>query len=406
MPIQAVIGQAQEYLRAQNISGWLLYDYRNMNPIFWDTVGQIPNVTRPCWLWIAAEAPPRLLVSYVDQGRFTHLGIETTLFVSRQDMTAKLGDLISPLPPRGRVREGASSGVNRIAMEYSPQGALPRVSRIDAGTMELVRSFGVEVVSSADLLQHATQRWSDEQLESHLAAARALGSIVLQSFRRIGDTIDDSPTEFDIAEFIRQCFIEEGMVVTDGPVVAANAHAADPHFEPTEENTSVIRRGDWVLIDLWTRQPHEDAMFADITWTAFVGENPTPRHRQVFDAVIGGRDAAVELLERARGEGRTLEGWELDAAARDHITKAGFGDYFNHRLGHSLGREVHSNAVNLDGWETRDTRKLIPGIAVTIEPGIYLPGEFGVRSEIDLFMGDNGPQITTQVQRDVVLIEA
>ena len=392
MSIQAVIAQAQEYLRAQNISGWLLYDYRNMNPIFWDTVGNIANVTRPCWLWIAADSPPRLLVSYVDQGRFTHLGIETTLFVSRQDMTAKLGDMLA--------------GADRIAMEYSPQGALPRVSRIDAGTLELVRSFGVEVVSSADLLQHATQRWNGEQLQSHLAAADALGDIVLQAFRRVGDTIDESPTEFDIAEFIRQRFIEEGMVVTDGPVVAANAHAADPHFEPTEENSSVIRRGDWILIDLWTRQPHEDAMFADITWTAFVGDSPTPRHRQVFDAVIGGRDAAVEMLEQAHRKGKTLEGWQLDAAAREYITQAGFGDYFNHRLGHSLGREVHSNAVNLDGWETHDTRQLIPGVAVTIEPGIYLPGEFGVRSEIDLFMGDSGPRITTQVQRDVVLIDA
>ena len=392
MSIQAVIIQAQEYLRAQNISGWLLYDYRNMNPIFWDTVGNIANVTRPCWLWIDADAPPRLLVSYVDQGRFTHLGIETTLFVSRHDMTARLGDLLV--------------GADRIAMEYSPQGALPRVSRIDAGTLELVRSLGVEVVSSADLLQHATQRWNGEQLESHLVAARALGDIVLQAFRRIGDTIDESPTEFDIAEFIRHRFLEEGMVVTDGPVVAANAHAADPHFEPTEENASVIRRGDWILIDLWTRQPHEDAMFADITWTAYVGDNPSPRHRQVFDAVIGGRDAAVEMLEQAYSEGRTLEGWQLDSAAREYITQAGFGDYFNHRLGHSLGREVHSNAVNLDGWETHDTRQLIPGVAVTVEPGIYLPGEFGVRSEIDLFMGDSGPRVTTQMQRDVVLIGA
>ena len=392
MSIQAVIAQAQEYLRAQGIGGWLLYDYRNMNPIFWDTVGSIPNVTRPCWLWIAADASPQLLVSYVDQGRFTHLGIETALFVSRQDMTAKLSDMLT--------------SAERIAMEYSPQGALPRVSRIDAGTLELVRSFGVEVVSSADLLQHATQRWDEEQLRSHLAAADTLGTIVQQAFRRIGDTIDDGQTEFDIAEYIRQRFVEEDMIVTDGPVVAANAHAADPHFEPTEENSSVIRRGDWVLIDLWTRQPHEDAMFADITWTAYVGDCVPARHQQVFDAVIRGRDAAVDMLEQAHREDRTLEGWQLDAAAREYITQAGFGDYFNHRLGHSLGREVHSNAVNLDGWETHDTRRLIPGIAVTVEPGIYLPGEFGVRSEIDLFMGNNGPQITTQVQRDVVLINA
>ena len=391
MSIQAVIAQAQEYLRAQRIGGWLLYDYRGMNPILWDTIGAVHHVTRPCWLWIPADAPPRLLVSYVDQGRFEHLGIATTLFVSRQDMTAKLGALLAD--------------TNRIAMEYSPQGALPRVSRIDAGTLELVRSLGVDVVSSADLLQHATQRWNDDQLQSHIAAAQALGSIVQQAFQRIGDTIDDNPTEFEIAEFIRRRFTETGMVVTDGPVVAANAHAADPHFDPTEQNTAVIRRGDWILIDLWTRRPHEDAMFADITWTAYVGAVVPERNRQVFDAVIGGRDAAVEMLERAHGEGRTLEGWQLDAAAREHIAQAGFGDYFNHRLGHSLGREVHSNTVNLDGWETHDTRRLIPGVAVTVEPGIYLPGEFGVRSEIDLFIGESGPRVTTQMQRDVVLID-
>ena len=392
MSIQGVIEQAQEYLREQGLCGWLLYDYRNMNPIFWDTVGDVGHVTRPCWLWIGAEGAPRLLASFVDQGRFAHLGIETALFVNRKDMTAQLRGLLQ--------------GARRVAMEYSPQGALPRVSRIDGGTLELVRGMGVEVMSSADLLQYATQRWDDEQLRSHMAAADALGVIVQQAFRRIGDTIDEAPTEFEIAEFIRGRFLEEGMVVTDGPVVAANAHAADPHFEPTEANCAAIRRGDWVLIDLWTRQPHPDAMFADITWTAYVGDKPSARHRQVFDAVIGGRDAAVEAAERAHRNGDTLEGWQLDAVAREYIAAAGFGDYFNHRLGHSLGREVHSNAVNLDGWETHDTRRLIPGVAVTIEPGIYLPGEFGVRSEIDMFMGEDGPRVTTQMQRDVVLIGA
>lgn len=391
MAIQDVVAQAQAYLREQGLCGWLLYDYRGMNPIFWDTVGDVAHVTRPCWLWIAANDAPRLLVSYVDQGRFAHLGIDTTLFVSRADMSAKLGGMLA--------------GAQRIAMEYSPQGALPRVSRIDGGTLDFVRSFGVEVASSADLLQYATQRWDAAQLRSHIAAADALGVIAQQAFRRIGDTIDDAPTEFEIAEFIRRRFTEEGMAVTDGPVVAANAHAADPHFEPTEANTAAIRRGDWVLIDLWTRQTHPDAMFADITWTAYVGDEAPARHRQVFEAVIGGRDAAVDALERAHRRGETLQGWQVDAVAREHIAAAGFGDYFNHRLGHSLGREVHSNAVNLDGWETHDTRALIPGVAVTIEPGVYLPGEFGVRSEIDVFMGEEGPRVTTQMQRDVVLID-
>lgn len=392
MGVQAVVGEARRYLREQGLCGWLLYDYRGMNPIFWDTVGDVANVTRPCWLWIGADDAPRLLVSYVDQGRFAHLGIDTALFVSRGDMRAKLGGMLA--------------GARRIAMEYSPQGALPRVSRVDAGTLELVRSFGVEVVASADLLQYATQRWDGAQLRSHVAAAEALGVIVQQAFRRIGDTIDDAPTEFEIAEFIRRRFREEGMAVTDGPVVAANAHAADPHFEPTEANTAAIGRGDWVLIDLWTRQLHPDAMFADITWTAYVGSRVPARHRQAFEAVIGARDAAVDMLERAHRRGDALQGWQVDARAREYIAAAGFGEHFNHRLGHSLGREVHSNAVNLDGWETHDTRALIAGVAVTIEPGVYLPGEFGVRSEIDVFVGEDGPQVTTQVQRDVVLIDA
>lgn len=391
MAIQAVVGQAQAHLRERGLCGWLLYDYRGMNPIFWDTVGAIANVTRPCWLWIGADEAPRLLVSYVDQGRFAHLGVDTTLFVSRADMRAKLGGMLA--------------GARRIAMEYSPLGALPRVSRVDAGTLELVRAFGVEVVASADLLQYATQRWDGGQLRSHMAAADALGVIVQQAFGRIGVAIDDAPTEFEIAEFIRRRFREEGMAVTDGPVVAVNAHAADPHFEPTAANSAAIARGDWVLIDLWTRQAHADAMFADITWTAYVGGRVPARHRRVFDAVIGARDAAVDMLERAHGRGETLQGWQLDARAREHIAAAGFGEYFNHRLGHSLGREVHGNAVNLDGWETHDTRGLIAGVAVTIEPGVYLPGEFGVRSEIDVFVGEDGPRVTTQVQRDVVLID-
>jgi Xaa-Pro aminopeptidase len=192
--------------------------------------------------------------------------------------------------------------------------------------------------------------------------------------------------------------------VTDGPAVAANAHASDPHFDPTPEASVVIKRGDWVLIDLWARLAgSDDNMFGDITWTAYVGGIVPPKHQEVFDAVIGGRDAAVSAVERAYKEGRIPQGWELDKVARDFITNAGYGDYFNHRLGHSLGREVHSNAVNLDGWETHDTRELIPGIGFTIEPGIYIP-EFGVRSEIDLFISESGPIVTSPVQREVVLI--
>ena len=389
MPIDQVVHAAQEHMRAERISGWLLYDYRGMNPVFWDTVGRVPNVTRPCWLWVPTHGEPRLLVSYVDQGRFAHLGVSTTLFVSREEMTRRHAEMLR--------------GAGRIAMEYSPSGELPRVSRVDAGTLELVRGLGVEVVSSGDTLQYATQRWSGPQLQSHLAAAAGLSAIVHQAFSRIGDTLASGSTEYDVAEFIRRRYAEEGLEAADGPVVAVNDHSSDPHFEASPRSSRVIEAGDWVLIDLWARLPDEDAMYADITWTAYVGSEVPARKLRVFDAVIGARDAALAEMEAALAAGRELQGRQVDKVARDFISEAGFGDYFNHRLGHSIGREVHGNAVNLDGWETHDTRRVIPGIAVTIEPGIYLP-EFGVRSEIDVFISEDGPRVTTDVQREVVLI--
>ena len=403
------------------VNGWLLYDYRGLNPIFADTIGSVGHVTRPVWLWIPASGSPRLLLSFVDQSRFDHLDLDTTLFINRRDMIDKLGEMVglsSGDAVLERVTEDAPAGDAaaiaelrrelgtrrvRVAMEYTPEGALPRVSNVDGGTLELVRGLGVEIVPSADLLQYATQRWNTEQFESHVYAAEKLSVIVQEAFRYIGDSIDSGVTEYDVKEFIRNRFLEEGMIVTDGPAVAVNGHASDPHFDPTPENSVEMKRGDWVLIDLWTRLPGEDDMFGDITWTAYVGDEVPAKQREVFDIVLGSRDAALAEMERAFSEERILEGWELDKVARDYIEEAGYGDYFNHRLGHSLGREVHSNAVNLDSWETHDTRQLIPGIAVTIEPGIYIP-EFGVRSEIDVFISEDGPQVTTQMQRDVVLI--
>ena len=395
MTMEPVARQAREYMAQAGVDGWLVYDYRGMNPIFGDTVGNtnLSHVTRPVWLWIPTSGAPRMLVSFVDQSRFTHLGLDTTLFVNRRDMIAKLRAMLV----------ATHGGASRVAMEYTPEGALPRVSKVDGGTLEMVRSLGVEVEPSADILQYATQRWDAEQLASHRFAADALTRIVKEAFERIGERVDAGITEYDVAEFIRQRFLDAGMIVTDGPAVAVNEHASDPHFEPTPEASVRIQRGDWVLIDLWTRLPDDHAMFGDITWTAYVGDEVPARHQEVFDIVIGARDAAFAEMEAAFSAGRTLQGWELDKVARDYIEAAGYGEYFNHRLGHSLGREVHSNAVNLDSWETYDTRQLIPGIAVTIEPGIYVP-EFGVRSEIDVFMAEDGPEVTTERQREVVKV--
>ena len=388
MTIESVVSSAQEHLRTEGVDGWLVYDYRGMNPVFRDAVGDIANLTRPCWFWIPASGEPRLLLSYVDRGRFDHLGIDSTAFVSRREMVDRLRETLG--------------GARRVAMEYSPNGGLPRMSRVDGGILELVRGLGVEVVPSADTVQYATQRWSEQQLTSHLEAAEKLGAIVQDAFRYVGQNLG-SVTEHDVAEFIRSRFLESGLEVTDGPVVAVNEHSSDPHFEPTADNAAAIRRGDWLLIDLWSRLDGGDTMFADITWTAYVGDRVPQAHQRVFDAVVGARDAAVAAMASAFEAGVELQGWEVDAVARDYIAQAGFGGYFNHRLGHSIGREVHGNAVNLDGWETHDTRRLVPGICVSVEPGIYLP-EFGVRSEIDVYVAEDGPRVTTDVQRAVVLI--
>ena len=387
----STISEARQFMSENQLDGWLLYDYRGMNPIFWDTVGQVSNVTRPCWLWIPVDSEPRLIVSYVDQNRFEHLDIETTFWVSRNDMISELKRIVT----------------NRksIAMEYSPFGTLPRVSKVDAGTIELISSLGPQVVSSANLLQYATQRWTMEQLGTHLESADILTQTVKSAFDYIGSNIHSNPTEYEIAEYIRQTFSEKGLYFPDGPVVAANAHAADPHFEPTPENSVGITPGDWVLIDLWGKLAgNADSMCGDITWTAYVGTDVPKKNQEVFDTVIGARDSAVDLMKDAHSKGIYLEGREYDNVARKYIQERGYGDYFSHRLGHSLGREVHSNAVNLDGWETDDTRIFMPGLAVTIEPGIYLPDQFGVRSEIDVFYFEDGPKVTTEIQKTPYLI--
>ena len=389
-PLETRLRSAQEHLRSEEIDGWLLYDYRRMNPIFWDAVGPIANVTRPCWLWVPVSDAPKLLVSYVDQGRFGRLGIETVLWVSRSQMIDRLRELLC--------------GAGVVAMEYSPDGGLPRVSWVDAGTVDMVRGLGVEVVSSADTVQYATQRWSAADLLSHREAAGRLDSIVQDAFRYIGERLKFRPTEYEVAEFIRSRFREEGMEAPDGPIVAVNEHGADPHFDPTPANSHVIGLGDWVLIDLWARMEDAENMYADITWTGYVGDTVPSEHREVFEVVIGARDAAVATIAGHFEHGRNPQGWEIDKVARDYIGEAGYGEYFSHRLGHSIGREVHGNAVNLDSWETHDTRRLIPGIATSVEPGVYLPGKFGVRSEIDVYISEEGPIVTTAVQREPVMI--
>lgn len=385
---QKAVEQAQEFMARRRIPAWLLYDYRGSNPVFRSVVGPITHVTRPSWCLIPRKGPPQLLVHHVDAGKFAALGVDLRTFSSRHEMARLLGSLVA--------------GYGSVAMEYSPKGVLPRASRVDAGTVELVRSLGVRVTSSADLFQYAAQRWSAEQLASHRDAAARLTAIVERAFVLIRDS-SRSPTEWEVAEFIRREYAREGMETDAGPVVAVNAHGSDPHFDPVQEDVRSIRQSDWVLIDLWAKRLGLDTIYADITWVGYVGDKVPPQHRKAFNLVLKARDSALDFVALRSRKGQRIRGWEVDRVARNVIQKAGYAKFFTHRLGHSLGGEVHGDAVNLDSWETKDTRELLPGLGFTIEPGVYLP-EFGMRSEIDVYLSERGPEVTTPPQRDVVLL--
>ncbi|MBN4064875.1 M24 family metallopeptidase [Dehalococcoides mccartyi] len=394
-PSGSPLDDARQYLSSVGNDGWLTRDYRYTNPVFEAALGRrVEHLTRPVWLWIPANGDPKLLAHEVDTGRFPDDSPEISAYGNRDQMIAGLKSFV-----------GNSS---KVAMEYSPLYELPRVGRVDAGTIELIRSLGPEVVSSGDVIQYSTERWTPDQLQSHFYAVEALDNIVKQTFKYVGENIRWALTEHDIAEHIRGRFDRAGLEFDEGPVVAFNEHSSDPHYDPQPADSAVIRREGWLLIDLWgrkkTKSPDERNISADITWTAKLGEPANAKQQEVFNTVTSARDAAFELLETRVLEGDNPQGWELDRVARDVIEKAGYGDYFVHRLGHSLGYEAHSNGVNLDDWETHDTRTVINGIGVTIEPGIYLP-EFGVRSEIDVYLGEDGPEITGNRQTEIVQIE-
>lgn len=382
------IKKAQDYLRSHDLAGWLLHDYQHSNPVFWEFLGLQGHTTRPCFFYVPQAGDATLLAHSVDAGRFSELEVAAVPYVGRADMQRKLGDIL-------RVGQ-------RVAMEYSPLSALPSVSHVDAGTLELVKSLGVEVVSSANLIQHTIALLDESQLETHRQAASRLGRIVLEAFEMIGRRVGRI-TEWDVREFIRRRMREEQLEAPEGPVVAVNENSGDPHYEPVKKSAERIRAGNWVLIDLWARLKVPGAIFGDLTWVAYVGKKVPDVNREVFGVVKEARDAAVRFIQEAAEKDVVLKGREVDQHARQIISERGYGQFFTHRLGHSLGRTVHAYAVNLDGFETSDFRNLVPGVAFTVEPGIYLPA-FGVRSEINAFMTEGGPVITSPVQDEIVLI--
>ncbi len=374
----------------QGIDGWLFCDFRGSDPLAYRILGldarQIS--TRRWYYFIPSSGEPAGIVSSVEPHRLDALLGAKRVFLSWQQLHAALADTLH--------------GARRVAMQYSPGNAIPYVSRVDAGTIELVRQCGVEVFSSADLVQRFEAVWSAEQWQSHLRAAAGVRATVDEAFAYIRQNRPVS--EYAVQQFILQNFAARGLVANHPPIVAINAHSADPHFEPAPDS-GVIRPGDFVLIDLWAKEP--DGVYADYTWTGFMGNEIPARCQEIFTLVRDARDAAIAFVKERISREQSFHGYEVDAAARKVITDAGYGDYFVHRTGHSIGEEVHGNGANMDGLETQDERRVLPGTCFSIEPGVYLPGEFGVRSEVNVYVSEREAIVTgTPMQTELVRILA
>ncbi|HXG67567.1 MAG TPA: Xaa-Pro peptidase family protein [Blastocatellia bacterium] len=398
-----MIEKIQQALKEADLDGWLFYSFRESDPIaanILGTGGEGHIATRRWYYLVPRAGEPTKIVHSIERDVLDHLPGRKQIYLPWQQLHERL---------KGALGELASGRPPRVAMQYSPEAAIPYLSRVDAGTVELIRSFGVEIVSSADLVQKFESAWNDEQLAMHDEAARGLYKTVHEAFGEIGRRVraGEPTTEYDIQQFILGRFGDLGLITRDPPIVAVNANSAMPHYEPTREKHSPIRAGDFVLIDLWAKVNRPGSVYADITWTSVVSDAVPNEVNKVFTTVRDARDAAVAFVKEAFSAGRTIYGWEVDDACRAVIQKAGYGEYFIHRTGHNIHTEVHGNGANIDNLETRDNRVLIPRTCFSIEPGIYLEGRFGVRSEIDMYVDEGAARVTGgEPQREVVRILA
>ncbi len=387
------ISEIQAELRAHKMDAWLFFDHHQRDPIAYRVLGFAPrrHVTRRWYYLLPAEGQPVKLVHRIESWMLDALPGERRVYSGWRELREELGRMLA--------------GRKRVAMQYSPDCMIPYVSLVDAGTVELVRGLGAEVVTSAGLVQRFEACWSAEQLEMHLEAGRRVDAIRREAFEEIGRRVraQGSVQEVAIRDFVRERFREQGLITDDGPIVGVNANSGNPHYEPTAEETSPIRAGDFVLLDMWAKLDRPGAVYYDITWTGYLGAAAPAAVRNVFDIVRGARDRAVEFIQAAVRDGRPIHGYEVDDAARGHIREHGYGDHFTHRTGHSIGEEVHGNGANMDNLETHDERPLVPGVCFSIEPGVYLP-EFGVRSEVDVYVGEKEARVTGEIQSDLVLI--
>ncbi|MEQ1869448.1 MAG: M24 family metallopeptidase [Vicinamibacterales bacterium] len=385
----------QAALKADNIDGWLLYDFRGLNPIAAEITGvakQAGHLATRRWFYlIPAEGEPQALVHAIEPHSLAHLPGRAERYAGREQLEAGLKRMLAP--------------VRKVAMEYSPECAIPYISRVDAGTIQLLRQFNVEIVSSGDLVQRFAAVWQTAQIQTHCAAADKLYRIKDQTFAAIASRLaaGTRTTEFDIQQLMVGWFAAEGLTSDSPPNVSASENSGNPHYLPTSAASRVIGANELVLIDLWGKLKTPGAVYADITWVGFTGPRPTESQTRAFAAVVEARDAAVALVQTASRSGRELRGWQVDRVASFVLKDAGYATEILHRTGHSLGESVHGNGVNMDDYETHDDRRLLPGTGFTIEPGVYF-SDFGVRTEINMIVQPHDAVVTGALQSAILTL--
>lgn len=381
MDITSRISDIQAALRREGIDAWLFFNFRHFNG-FMDTILNLDRSvtqTRRCAYLIPAEGEPVRLVHKIEAHQLDVLPGSLRAYSGWRELESHLADMVQPY--------------KKVAMEYSPGMAIPYVSLCDAGIVEMVRGFGSEIVTSANLIQEFEAVWNEDEYASHERAAQALYDCVTATFAEVKRRVTEEgkTDEYSVQQFMVKFLESRGMIADHAPIVGVNGHAADPHYEPNAASSWDIKEGDFLLIDLWCKEANTPrAMYADITWTGYVGKEIPEKYLKVFNTVIAARDAASKFVTDSFAAGKRIRGAEVDDVCRKVIVEAGYGEFFIHRTGHSIGENVHGNGANIDNLETRDERYVVPRTCFSIEPGIYLPDDFGVRSEIDVFVDANG----------------
>ena len=382
----------QNELRTAGLDGWLFYDFHHRDPIAYRVLELPAGMATRRWFYlIPARGTPRKLVHRIESRALDTLPGQKLVYAGQDELRKNLPRLV------GRAKT--------VAMQYSPRNAIPYVSLVDAGTVELVRSLGCKVVSSADLVQKFEACWTAEQFESHLAAGRVIDRITQEAFAQAAQHArNESPlTEHDLQQWILEQFRANSIVTDDPPIVAVGAHSGDPHYEPKANAAARIAAGELLLLDMWGKLERPGSVYYDITWMGFLGPKVPEKYAKIFSIVREARDGAVNFVRQGLASGREIQGWQVDRAAREVIRRAGYGKYFVHRTGHNIGQEVHGNGANMDGLETQDVRRIIPRTCFSIEPGIYLP-EFGVRSELNVYVDQREARVTGPVQTEVLAL--